>query len=149
MSSLLLIKQRSCALGSSSSIFSRASHLTLLISPLYLSIYQPLCPFNIASSSILITLLHMILSLNVLDRYGSDASYVVIQSGSVYEVIIHSLLSVSALIGLLSACLFLMSISRPLMSFPVRKKKNNRAGTVSKKKRKRAGTVSKKKRKKK
>ena len=41
------------------------------------------------------------LILNVLDRYGSDASYVVIQSGSVYEVIIHSRSQSPRLIGLL------------------------------------------------
>ena len=43
------------------------------------------------------------LILNVLDRYGSDASYVVIQSGSVYEVIIHSRSQSPRLIGLLRA----------------------------------------------
>ena len=43
------------------------------------------------------------LILNVLDRYGSYASYVVLQSGSVYEVIIHSRSQSPRLIGLLRA----------------------------------------------
>ena len=74
------------------------------------------------------------LILNVLDRYGSDAFMSLFNLALFMKSSSIPVLSLRVLLAF-SAPLFPMSISRPLMSFPVRKKKQQSWHSLSKKKR--------------
>ena len=94
-------KQRSCALCSSPppNFFRASFNLT------YLQLHPYMSALMSFQHRLILNTHHASaydLILNVLDRYGSDASYVVIQSGSVYKVIIHSRSQSPRLIGLSS-----------------------------------------------
>ena len=109
-----------------------APRLTSLISN-YTPICQFLCPSNIVSSSIPITLLHMTLFLTFL------IAMVLTPLMSLFNLVLFMKSSSIPVLSLrvslaFSVPLFLTSTSRRLMSFPVRKKKQQSWHSLSKKK---------------